>query len=486
MAKKIVNLYIDDTSLRLLITRGKLIQKWADLPLEPGLVKNGVVLKEAEVVAKIKLLFEAQQETTKKVIVGISGLHCLSRPISLPQLPKVMLAEAVRREAKRVLPVSLEQLYISWQTIPSPEGKTRVFLVAVPRKTADALFKVLRQAGLKPYHLDLKPLLLTRMVKEATAIIVDVQATEFDIVIMDDGIPQPIRTVPLPSKELSWEEKLPMIKNELDRTIKFHNSNNPEKPLESTVPMFISGELADKPELYQSLSDDLGHPALLLPSPIEYPEGLNLSRYLVNIGLALKKLLSEKETGSSVTNFNALPTPYRPKPISLIRIIALPSVSIIVGLFILLVIMIQITATDIASIHGQLNTTDQLLQQKLSQRQGLELNITALENKIATVETAQNSFTTTLTSLEKQSNEINGNLKITVTSLPATVNLSSISQSGSLLTLIGNSLSEKEILSYLRNLDASGRFSEVTIINMRRVEDAGIDFTAVLRTGGQD
>ncbi|GAI28594.1 unnamed protein product, partial [marine sediment metagenome] len=86
--------------------------------------------------------------------------------------------------------------------------------------------------------MDLKPLLLARVVKEATAVIVDVQPTEFDIVIMGDGVPQPIRTVPLPSEELSWQEKLPMIRDELDRTIKFYNSNNPEKPLVSTIPIF--------------------------------------------------------------------------------------------------------------------------------------------------------------------------------------------------------------------------------------------------------
>ena len=40
MAKKIVTLYIDDTSIRLLVTSGKRVKKWADVPLPPGMVKN--------------------------------------------------------------------------------------------------------------------------------------------------------------------------------------------------------------------------------------------------------------------------------------------------------------------------------------------------------------------------------------------------------------------------------------------------------------
>ena len=42
-------------------------------------------------------------------------------------IPKEMLDEAVNREAERALPVPLKELYISWQSIPAPEGKTQVF-----------------------------------------------------------------------------------------------------------------------------------------------------------------------------------------------------------------------------------------------------------------------------------------------------------------------------------------------------------------------
>ena len=110
MAQKVVTLYLDDTSIRLLVTSGQRIKKWADVPLEPGMMKNAVILKQEEVAAKIKQLFKVRKINTKKIILGVSGLHCLTRPILLPQLPKDMLEEAIRREAKRILPVSPEQL----------------------------------------------------------------------------------------------------------------------------------------------------------------------------------------------------------------------------------------------------------------------------------------------------------------------------------------------------------------------------------------
>ncbi|MEE8619412.1 MAG: pilus assembly protein PilM, partial [Dehalococcoidales bacterium] len=267
MTKRVTTLYIDDANIRLLVATGKRVKKWADLPLEPGLIKGAVIIKEAEVAAKIKQLLKDHKVKAKKIIVGMSGFRCLTRPITLPQLPKAMLEEAVIREAGRTLPVPLEEFYVLWETLPAPPDKIQVFLAAIPCKTADALHKMLHRAGINPQLIDLKPLAVARVVKETSAVIVDVQPTEFDIVIMVDGIPQPIRTVTFPSEVPSWQESLSTIREELDRTIKFYNSNNPERPVDSTMPIHVSGELAQEPELCQSLSHELGHPVLPLSSP---------------------------------------------------------------------------------------------------------------------------------------------------------------------------------------------------------------------------
>jgi type IV pilus assembly protein PilM len=473
VAKKIVTLYIDDTSLRLLVTHGKQIRAWAELPLEPGLVKNAVVIEEAEVATKIKQLFKAQKIKSRKVVVGVSGLHCLSRPITLPQLPKAMLAEAVRQEAKKVLPVPPEQLYLSWLPIPAPEEKTRVFLVAIPRSTADTLLKVLHQAGLKPYFIDLKPLLLARAVKEATAIIADAQSTEFDIVIMADGVPQPVRTVSLPSEAVSWEKKLPMIQEELDRTIEFYNSNNPENPLASTVPIFVSGELANEPKLCQSLSNELGHPVLPLPSPLECPSGLDPNRYMANIGLALQRLSPEKEAGPSVANINVLPTPYQANRPSLTKVLAIPSAAIAIGLLVFLVMVIQQASADTDLLQRQLDS----MSQEVSQKQALAVDIARLGRQVADTELLLDSFTTALGNLDKQSNGVNGNLKMTMSSLPGNMSLTRIDYANNMLIITGRSPSEKGVLSYLEKLNSSGKFAEITISNMTRINDELMDFT---------
>ncbi len=477
MAKQIVTLYVDDTSLRLMVTDGKQIKEWAELPLESGLIEGNVVINESEFTAKVKQLFEAQKVKTKKINVGVSGLRCLTRPITLPQLPDEMLDEAVMREARSVLPLPLEEVYISWQTVPAPEEKTQVFLVAIPRNTADALLKALNQAGLKPIFLDIKPMLLARVVREATAVVVDVQTTEFDIIVLADGIPQPIRSISFASEALSWEEKLTTIRNELDRTISFYNSNNPEKPLDSSVPIFASGDLANESELCQTLSDQLGHPVPSLSPPLECPGEFDPSRYMVNIGLALEKLPTGEEAGSSVTNLSPVPAPYLPKPISLTNILGAVGAVIAAVLLASMVYLTIFAPPDIASINAELVATEQDYQQRLAQRQELKGNVAELQTEIAEVEASRESFTAVLGILETQTVGINGHLEVTIKSLPDTISLSSISHADDILTISGWAPSEAGVLSYLMGLDASGRFGEVAITNMTRIESGGMDFT---------
>ncbi|MFC2048096.1 PilN domain-containing protein [Chloroflexota bacterium] len=487
MAKKIVTLYIDDISLRLMVTDGKRIKTWAESSLEPGLVNNNMVINEAQVATKIKQLLKALKVKTQKVMVGMSGLRCITRPITFPPLPLEMLDEAVRREATRVLPVPLEQLYIAWQTIPAPKEKTQVFLTAIPCQILDALFKTLHQASLKPIFIDIKPLLLARVVKKATAVIIDVQTTEFDIVIMADGVSQPIRTIPFASEELPSENKLTIIKKELDRTIAYYNSNNPENTLASSVPIFASGELADDLELCQILSDKIGNPVLPLSSPLVCPEGFTPSHYMNNIGLALQKV-SGKEDSPSLINLNALPVCYRPKPISLINICAVPGFAIAILIIVFLIITIQTISADIASTRVQFNTTNQLLQQKLSKEQELTGNIAELQTQITGVEASRDDFTTAIGSLEKQNAEINLPLAVTIKGLPSTISLSSISCANKMLAINGQAPSEREVLSYLKQLETSGSFSEITIANMNRTEGEAMDFTLLgnIQTQGED
>jgi type IV pilus assembly protein PilM len=473
-----VTLYIGETSIRLMVAQGKRVKSWAESQLEPGLVENNIVTKETEVGTTIRRLFVDQKIRTNRVALGMSGVRCFTRPFSLPRLPKEMLEEAVRREAQRVLPVPLEELYLSWQIIPSAGTQTQVFMVGIPRRAADALVRTLRHAGLKIGSLEIKPLLLTRLIREATVIMVDVQLTEFDIVVMVDGVPQPIRSVRFAGGVVSTEEKLAAIKNELNRTLSFYNTNNPDKTLAPTVRALISGELAADAAQLQSLAAEIGHPVSALPLPLEATEGLELSHYAANVGLA-SGALPAGEKPASVVQMNTTPAVYQTKAVSLSNVLALPSAATALGLLVFLVLFGQDLSADIASINDRISETNLMLRQRQAQHEKLSDKIAELQNNFDSITSSRDSLTKVLHILETQAETTADDLKAAMDNLSQSLTLSSMRYVANVLTITGKAASEKQIASYITRLDESGQFGNVVITDMVRGADGLIDFTVV-------
>jgi type IV pilus assembly protein PilM len=458
MAKRATTLFIRDTHINLLVMKGGKVEKWASLQLEPGLVSQGLIVDEAQVADKVKQLFKETKAKAKKVITALSGHDSLYRILTLPDLPEAVLPEAIRREAKRTIPTPLEEVYFSYQRLPSPRGESRIFLVTFPRSLVDALVRTLRQAGVKPYVLDLAPLALCRIPDEPRAIIVNARLEHLDVVVLADRLPQVIRRLALPGEAESLEERLPLIAEEFNRTVTFYNSSHMEKPLDSTVPVFVSGDLAEVPDTWQSVVGGAGYSVSALPSPVEPPEGFNVNEFMVNIGLALKELLPAKkeEANFSIVNFNALPEVYVAPSFSMVRVL-IPVVAVIgIGLIVFGLIFILNNRTQIATLQSQVTVAETSVTQ-------LQRDIATLQAQVKSVGGIADELDTRLTTMEQGRAMFHEDLTQIVTLATDRVSLSSIRHAGSSVTVSGSASDENDIFTYARDLRSGGRFSEVWI-----------------------
>jgi type IV pilus assembly protein PilM len=496
MWNETTTLYVDDTSIRLLVSQGLKIKKWAEMQLEPDLIKDSIVNEEGEIALRVKNLLKSQKVNSRHVTLGFSGLHSLTRPATLPQLPKNMLPEAVFREARRILPVPIDQMYIAWRQIPCPQGKTRIFIAATPRKTFDSMIKTLKMAGVEPHRASIKPLALTKSLPVNSAVLIDLQPAEFDIVIMVGGIAQPVRTVSLPQEELSWAQKLNMVINDLDRTIKFHDTNNPEKPLDPGLPIYCSGVFTEKPELLKPIAESTRHPVNLLTPNFRGIEQLDLSRYGVNIAMAINAQNPSREIAFPIANLNMLPARYQPKPISMAKVVGIPAGAAVVAIAIPLIMMLEGNAANIVTTQNQLDITNQMVNQKLKQKAELNTVIVDLQKKAAARQKEAENLNLTLQSLRSHQEYVSGDLLTTLSNLPADVTLSSIVETGSGLVLCGSAPTEavvheyaQIILQYARTLKSSDRYSQTTINSLKisppeKGSGSGrIDFTLTLHRG---
>ena len=457
MAKRVTTLFIRDDSINLLVMKGEKVQKWASLPLEPGLVSQGLIVDEEQVADKVKQVFKETGAKAGKVIIALSGHDSLYRVISLPELPEAVIPEAVRREAQRTIPTPLEEVYFSYQHLPAPSGESRVFLATFPRNPVDVMVRTLRQAGVKPYIMDLAPLAMCRIPDEPRAIIVNARLDHLDVMVLADRLPQVIRRLSLPTETESLEEKLPFIAEEFNRTVAFYNSSHMEKPLDSTVPVFVCGDLAKEPETWQSVVGGAGYSVSALPSPVEPAEGFNPNEFMVNIGLALKELLPEKEEANfSLVNFNALPEAYVPPRFSMVRVL-IPVVTVIgIGLIIFAVILILYNRTEIATLRSEVTVVETSVTQ-------LQQDTATLKAQTGSLEATAGELNTRFITMERRRASIYLDLREIVDLAKQKVSLAAVSHGGSSITVKGAAPNVGLIYGYARDLKDSPRFSEVWI-----------------------
>jgi type IV pilus assembly protein PilM len=454
MAKKVTTtLFIRDTHIDLLVMTGLRVEKWSSLPLEPGLVSQGLIVDEDQVADKIKQIFKEAGAQTSKVITAISGHDSIHRVITLPELPEAILPEAVKREAKRTIPTPLEDVYFSYQRIPSPKGENRVFLAAFPRNLVDALAKTLRRAGVSPHVLDLAPLALCRVPNEPRAIIVNARLDHLDVMVIADRLPQVIRRLSLPTETGSLEENVPLIAEEFNRTVAFYNSSHMEKPLDSTVPVFFCGDLAEEPETWQSVvGSKSGYSVSTLPSPVEPPEGFNPNEFMVNIGLALKELLAEKEEANfSIVNFNALPEAYLPEHVSIARILVPVGIVVGIGLIIFGIIFVQNNRAYTDELRSELA----IAQSNAAQQQA---QIASLKAEVGPLEATANELNSRVSIMGRGRAAVHEDLDEIVRLAGEKISLQSVNHKGSSITVTGLASNEDSIFSYARDLENSGRF----------------------------
>jgi type IV pilus assembly protein PilM len=489
MWNETVTLYIDDTSVRMLILNGQRVKKWAEMQLEPGLVKGGVVTTEGEVAGRIKQLFKNHDVHARRVMLGLSGLHSLTRPASLPLLPRNMLPEAVAREARRVLPVPLDQLYLTWRLVPSSKGKIQVFLAAIPRKTADSMISMLKIAGLVPSHMILKPLALSKTVPVNTAILIDVQPDEFDIVILSEGIAHPIRSVTFPNTELNWDKKLEMITSDVDRTIKFFDANSQDKPIRSEVQVYVSGAVLSKPELQTSLMNSIGRQIVPLAPVYKGAEQMDLSRFITNIAMSVRTPPAARESTFAIANLNVLPPAYQPKPISSAKLIGIPAGAAVVGLLVPILMMMQNASANILTLQSQVDQANQLNSEKMAQRTELNRSVTDLQKKSDTAKETYQNLKVALDVLITDQEIVNGDLRLTLDLVPQSVTITSISESGGTLSIKGSAPTEADVLGFARDLDLSKRFNQTTVASLQETasskdQTTNVQFTLSLQRKG--
>lgn len=153
----------------------------------------------------LKKLIEQSQVTTTQIVASLPNSVVFTSVIDMPQIPEDELMDAVQSEAKKYVPLPLEEVALSWitiqekpkvnldtnlGTITKPDTGTKILLTAVPTIVVDNYLKVFEQAGLHTLALEIEALALIRSLigeNSETMLVVDIGAKNTSVNLIDNG-----------------------------------------------------------------------------------------------------------------------------------------------------------------------------------------------------------------------------------------------------------------------------------------------------------
>jgi len=160
--------------------------------------KGSLSIDEEKITQAIGAILKEAQIKTRQAYFSIPDFASFFTTFELPPMPENEVAEAVKYEAPRRIPLPLSEVVLDWQLIkggPTKDGKTplRVLLVAVPNNVIDQYQKVAQNAGLKIQALEAEVFGVMRALvkyqdKTGVVCLIDVGERSTTINIVSQGI----------------------------------------------------------------------------------------------------------------------------------------------------------------------------------------------------------------------------------------------------------------------------------------------------------
>lgn len=164
----------------------------------------------------------------KRATVSLPTFAVFSSIINVSNVDKKNLANAVNEEAKKVIPLPLEEMILDWKVIPDENGKVptvgnmQIFLTGSPKKLVKKYIDIFKQAGVILASLETETFSLVRSLvgdDKAPMMIVEIGANSTDLSIIKESIPVLNRSLTVCSSTVTkaLSEKLGMTYNQAEQ-----------------------------------------------------------------------------------------------------------------------------------------------------------------------------------------------------------------------------------------------------------------------------
>jgi type IV pilus assembly protein PilM len=167
--------------------------------------------KNTEYVVKVvDNIYKKMEASTNKAIATLPAFSVFSSIINLRNVDKKTMASAVEWEAKKFIPLPLEEMILDWKPIfsgknPEKDGQM-VFLTGSPKKLVKKYVDIFRKTMVNLVSLETETFSLIRSLlgdDKSTVMIVEMGASNTDICIVKESIPMVSRSLDLGGKTIT-------------------------------------------------------------------------------------------------------------------------------------------------------------------------------------------------------------------------------------------------------------------------------------------
>jgi Tfp pilus assembly protein PilN len=381
------------------------------------------------------------------------------------------------RVAGREMPLPPGEMYLSWQAYPDGRDEWECLLMGVARPPVDSLIRTLSIAGIRPYSLDIRHLLLAGLAGRRDAVIVDFEPDFSTITLVVAGIPVGMHTVPSLGPAAQLQDEVDLLIDELVRMIGFYNGGHLQSPIPETAELLLTGELSADPYVAATIRSETGYRVGPLEPRLDIPPELPVAEYAANIGSVLKISAADGKAGAGAPPFRyfnlaKIVRDRRPglKTSVIVRTWLLPvALAVAISLLAVALRFQHQSVADVSGLKSGLALANQELNQSL-----------AVLNQAGQVETEIDNLTASAQALRQKNQRILApeefvdDLSWLTRSMPVGLSFTSIDMPAGQIVVTGMASSPFPVVSFVRNLEASGAFQRADIDWIKDAGNGGV------------
>ena len=186
------------------------LERFAQVTLPPGAIRDGEVVDAAAVSASVRRLWTEGGFKGKKVVIGVANQRVIVRMAEMPAMSEEDFTSALRFEAQDLIPIPVDDAILDFQILDDVvdntdgEARMRVLLAAAQRDMVRSHLAAVEGAGLHASAVDVVPFALVRALNaNAPAFDFDTRAEAIvcigggvtNVVVHERGVPRFVRVL---------------------------------------------------------------------------------------------------------------------------------------------------------------------------------------------------------------------------------------------------------------------------------------------------